>query len=404
MLIVQKYGGSSVANTQRIKAVAQRIVETYNKGNKLVIILSAQGDTTDELLAKIAEITDSPSKRETDMLLATGEQQSVALMSMAIGALGYPAVSLNAQQVGITSSSTYSNARIKKIENERIIKELNQNHIVIIAGFQGVNSRGDVTTLGRGGSDTSAVALATSLSADLCEIYTDVDGVYTSDPRFVKGAKKLAEISYDAMLEMASLGAGVLHNRCVELAKKNNIKLVVRSSFDMSEGTIVRELEKMESVLVSGVVVDKNVATVSIIGIKDTPGMAFNVFSLLAQKKVSIDIILQSIGRNGTKDIVFTISKADLAEAIPALEHNDAISFEKIIVNEAVAKLSVVGAGMAANPEVAPLMFGALYDADINISMIATSEIKLSVIIDAQDAQNAVQVVHDAMASSMPGA
>ncbi len=398
MLIVQKYGGSSVANTERIKNVAQRIVDTYNKGNQMVIILSAQGDTTDELLAKVAEITTNPSKREIDMLLATGEQQSVALMSMAIHELGQHAVSLNAQQVGIAASATYSNARIQKIENTRILAELANNHIVIIAGFQGVNDKGDITTLGRGGSDTSAVALASSLRADVCEIYTDVDGIYTADPRIVKDAKKLQEVSYDEMLEMASLGANVLHNRSVELAKKNTIKLVVRSSFTLDEGTVVKEREKMESVFVSGVVVDKNVATISIIGIEDTPGMAYKLFSLLAKKKISIDIILQSIGRNNTKDIVFTISKNDVADAVKLLEEQEnVLSWEKYIVDEQVAKLSVVGAGMEANPEVAPLMFEALFSEDINISMIATSEIKLSVIIAIEDAERAAIVVHDAL-------
>lgn len=398
MLIVQKYGGSSVANTERIKNVAQRIVDTYNKGNQMVIILSAQGDTTDELLAKVAEITTNPSKREIDMLLATGEQQSVALMSMAIHELGQHAVSLNAQQVGIAASATYSNARIQKIENTRILAELANNHIVIIAGFQGVNDKGDITTLGRGGSDTSAVALASSLEADVCEIYTDVDGIYTADPRIVKDAKKLKEVSYDEMLEMASLGANVLHNRSVELAKKNTIKLVVRSSFTLDEGTVVKEREKMESVFVSGVVVDKNVATISIIGIEDTPGMAYKLFSLLAKKKISIDIILQSIGRNNTKDIVFTISKNDVADAVKLLEEQEnVLSWEKYIVDEQVAKLSVVGAGMEANPEVAPLMFEALFSEDINISMIATSEIKLSVIIAIEDAERAAIVVHDAL-------
>ncbi|GBU10993.1 aspartokinase [Erysipelotrichaceae bacterium] len=398
MLIVQKYGGSSVANTERIKIVAQRIVDTYNLNNSLVVILSAQGDTTNELLAKIAEITSTPSKRETDMLLATGEQQSVALMSMAIQSLGYPAVSLNAQQVGISSSVTYSNARIEKIENARILKELAAKNIVIIAGFQGINSHGDITTLGRGGSDTSAVALAASLNANLCEIYTDVDGIYTADPRIVADAQKLTEISYDEMLEMASLGANVLHNRSVELAKKNNIKLVVRSSFVLDKGTVVKEKRKMESVYVSGVVSDSNVATISIIGIKDTPGMAYNIFSALALKKISIDIILQSVGRAGTKDIVFTLAESDLADALEVLgTQDDIITCEEITVNKDVAKLSVIGAGIEANPEVAPIMFGALFHANINISMIATSEIKLSVIIDQKDAKHGVQVVHDAL-------
>ena len=396
MLIVQKFGGSSVANAERIFNVANRIIETYKAGNKVVVVLSAQGDTTDDLIEKAAEISDNPSKREMDMLLSTGEQQSVALMAMAINKLGYSAISLNAYQVAMHTTSTYGNARLKKIDKERIESELERNNIVIVTGFQGINKFDDVTTLGRGGSDTTAVALAAALHADMCEIYTDVDGVYTADPRVVKNAVKMNEISYDEMLELASLGAKVLHNRSVELAKKYNVELVVRSSLTKAEGTKVKEANKMEKMLVTGVAGDKDVARISLVGVKDEPGIAFKVFQLLANKKISVDIILQSIGRDGTKDISFTVADTDLQDAIKILEENrDRVTMKELLFNEKVAKLSIVGSGMATNPGVAASMFEALYDANININMIATSEIKVSVLIDEKDLDRAMVAVHD---------
>ena len=396
MLIVQKFGGSSVANTERIFHVANRIIDTYKKGNMVVVVLSAQGDTTDELIEKAAEIGDNVPKRELDMLLSTGEQQSIALMSMAINKLGYPAISLNGMQVGIDTTATYGNARIKNIATSRIELELSRKNIVIIAGFQGVNKYEDITTLGRGGSDTTAVALAAALHADLCEIYTDVDGVYTADPRIVKDAVKLSEIRYDEMLELASLGAKVLHNRSVELAKKYNINLVVRSSLTDEEGTLVKEESKMERMLVSGVASDKNVSRISLTGLKDQPGVAYEVFSLLAKRKISVDIILQSIGRDGTKDISFTVAESDLNQALEVLEkEKQRLGAKEILHDEKVAKLSIVGAGMATNPGVASLMFEALYDAGVNISMISTSEIKISVLIDQDDVDAATVAVHD---------
>ncbi|MFI3231320.1 MAG: aspartate kinase, partial [bacterium] len=303
MLIVKKFGGSSVANAERIQNVAKRIVDEYDKGNKVIVVLSAQGDTTDDLIEKAKELNPRASKREMDMLLSTGEQQSVALMCMAIHALGYPAISLNATQCQISSTSTHGNSRIKSINSSRINAELDKANIVIITGFQGINKFGDIATLGRGGSDTSAVALSASLKADKCEIFTDVDGVYTGDPRIIKGAKKLKEIGYDEMLELASLGAKVLHNRSVELAKKYNVNLVVRSSLNDSEGTIVKGGLLVEKMLVSGVAVDKDVSRISIVGIPNEPGMAYKLFSLLSKNDISVDIILQSIGREGTKDI-----------------------------------------------------------------------------------------------------
>ena len=365
MLIVKKFGGSSVANAERINHVAQTIVNSYKEGNQVVVVLSAQGDTTDELIEKAKEINPNASKREMDMLLSTGEQQSVALMAMAINKLGYPAISLNAFQCNIYSTSTYSNARIKDISTERINNELEKKNIVIITGFQGVNRHLDVTTLGRGGSDTSAVALAAKLGADLCEIYTDVDGVYTSDPRVVKNAKKLDEITYDEMLELASLGAKVLHNRSVELAKKYNVNLVVRSSMTDAEGTIVKEEVKVEKMLVSGVAVDKDVARIAVVGLKDEPGVAFKIFSLLSKEKISVDIIIQSIGRSNTKDISFTVAEGDCDEALRILnEHKERLGFEDVTANKAVAKVSVVGAGMATNSGVASMLFEATFDAD----------------------------------------
>ncbi len=396
MLIVQKYGGSSVANAERVFNVARRILKAQAGDNDMVVVLSAQGKTTDGLIAKAKEINPKASRREMDMLLATGEQQSVALMAMAINALGGRAVSLNAAQVGIETTNTYSNARIRTIHRDRIENELEQGNIVLVTGFQGVNQLGDVTTLGRGGSDTSAVALAAALNADICEIYTDVDGVYTADPRVVPDAQKLDEISYDEMLELASLGAKVLHSRSVEVAKKYNVKLVVRSSMSDAEGTEVKEDCKMERMLVSGVAADKNVSRISIMGIKDEPGKAFEVFSLMAKEKVSVDIILQSTGQDGRQNISFTIGADDLDIALKALEKNkERLTAREILHDENTAKLSIVGAGMATNPGVAAMFFEAMYDAGVNIQMISTSEIKITVLIAKDDIDAAMVAVHD---------
>lgn len=396
MLIVQKYGGSSVANAERVFNVAKRIMRTRMEGNDVVVVLSAQGKTTDGLIAKAKEINAKPSRREMDMLLSTGEQQSVALMAMAISAIGGRAVSLNAAQVGIETTNTYSNARIRHINTERIENELDEGSIVLVTGFQGVNAIGDTTTLGRGGSDTSAVALAAALNADMCEIYTDVEGVYTADPRVVPDAVKLDEISYDEMLELASLGAKVLHSRSVEVAKKYNVKLVVRSSMSEVEGTEVKEDVKMERMLVSGVAADKKVSRISIMGINDEPGKAFEVFSLMAKEKVSVDIILQSTGADGKQNISFTIGEDDLDIALKALEKNkERLTAREIVHDENTAKLSIVGAGMATNPGVAAMFFEAMYDAGVNIQMISTSEIKITVLIAKDDVDAAMVAVHD---------
>ena len=396
MLIVQKYGGSSVANAERVFNVAKRIMRTRMEGNDVVVVLSAQGKTTDGLIAKAKEINAKPSRREMDMLLSTGEQQSVALMAMAISAIGGRAVSLNAAQVGIETTNTYSNARIRHINTERIENELDEGSIVLVTGFQGANAIGDTTTLGRGGSDTSAVALAAALNADMCEIYTDVEGVYTADPRVVPDAVKLDEISYDEMLELASLGAKVLHSRSVEVAKKYNVKLVVRSSMSEAEGTEVKEDVKMERMLVSGVAADKKVSRISIMGINDEPGKAFEVFSLMAKEKVSVDIILQSTGADGKQNISFTIGEDDLDIALKALEKNkERLTAREIVHDENTAKLSIVGAGMATNPGVAAMFFEAMYDAGVNIQMISTSEIKITVLIAKDDVDAAMVAVHD---------
>ena len=397
-LIVKKFGGSSVANAERVFNVANIITEDYKKGNNVVVVVSAQGDTTDDLIEKAKEINPSgASRREMDMLLSAGEQISIALLAMAIEKLGCPATSLLGWQAGFQTNSTYSMARIKKVDPERINMELAKKNIVIVAGFQGLNKYDDITTLGRGGSDTSAVAIAASMNADLCQIYTDVDGVYSADPRKVPNAVKMDEISYDEMLELASLGAQVLNNRSVEMAKKYNVELEVLSSLERKPGTIVKETVKMEKTLIRGVAKDNNVATISIVGLQDTPGVAFKIFNKLAQYKINVDIILQSVGRDNTKDITFTVPLDQGNMAIEAINGmKDALNFKSLKMNDSVTKVSIVGAGMESHPGVASKMFEALYDANINIHMISTSEIKISVLIDAKYADKAVSAIHDA--------
>lgn len=397
MLVVKKFGGSSVADTERIFNVARRCIEDYNRGNDVVVVLSAMGKTTDGLIARAHEISDHPPKRELDMLLTTGEQVSVALMAMAIQSLGVPAVSLNAAQIRMKTTSAYGQAKLKRIDTERIKNELDARKIVVITGFQGINKFDDMTTLGRGGSDTTAVALAAVLHADACEIYTDVDGVYTADPRIVPNARKLPEVSYDEMLEFASLGAKVLHNRSVEMAKRYNVQLVVLSSLVRTEGTVVKESTKMEKMLVSGVAADKNTARISVIGVLDEPGIAFKVFNLLARHHINVDIIIQSVGQEGRKNISFTVARTDLQEAMTVLNENrESLTAQSVECAADVAKISIIGAGMTSNPGVAARMFEALYSANINIRMIATSEIRITVLIDEKDTNRAMRVVHDA--------
>ena len=384
-LIVQKYGGTSVRDAERVMNVASRVVEAYDAGNNVVVVVSAQGDTTDDLIEKAKEINPNASKREMDVLLSTGEQISISLLAMAIEKIGRPVISLTGWQAGFKTEATYGNARIDRISVDRLEKELDKRRIVIVAGFQGLNKYDDITTLGRGGSDTSAVALAAALHADVCEIYTDVDGVYTADPRFVKTARKLDDVSYDEMLELASLGANVLHNRSVEMAKKYNVKLAVKSSLEKVEGTLVR-----------GVTRDNDVARISLCDVDDNPGKAFQVFSMLAKHKISVDLIIQSIGKESKKDISFTVTEEALPEALELLEKDkDTLGAREIKWTKDVSKVSIVGAGMVNNAGVAAKMFEALYDAHINISMIATSEIKISVLVDRKDAEKAVVAIHD---------
>ncbi|HIV61712.1 MAG TPA: aspartate kinase [Candidatus Butyricicoccus avistercoris] len=395
-LIVQKFGGTSVANTERIFNVADIATSAYKAGNQVVVVVSAQGDTTDDLIEKAAQINERPSKREMDVLLSTGEMISMSLLAMAIQKLGYPVISLTGWQAGIKTDINYSEARIRKVTAERIRSELDRNRIVIVAGFQGINKQDDITTLGRGGSDTTAVAIAASLGADLCQIYTDVDGVYTADPRIVPNAKKLSTITYDEMLELASLGAQVLHNRSVEMAKKYNVDLEVVSSFTRNEGTKVKEGSNMEKMNVSGVARDNNCARIAIINLPDEPGVAFRTFALLAKYKINVDIILQSVGQDHKKSITFTIPQSSVEETERILRENkDQLGFEDISVNTAVAKVSIVGAGMASNSGVAAKMFEALASVGINIRMISTSEIKISVLINEEDSEKAVKAIHD---------
>ena len=394
-LIVQKFGGTSVANTERLKNVADIITKTYEKGNDVVVVVSAQGDTTDEFIEKARQVNPNPSKREMDMLLTAGEQISASLLAMTIEEMGYPVISLLGWQAGFFTSANNGSARIERVDPARIKRELDQKRIVIVTGFQGVNRYQDMTTLGRGGSDTSAVAIAASMHADLCQIYTDVEGVFTADPRKIKDARKLDVISYDQMLELATLGAQVLNNRSVEMAKKYGVELEVLSSLTRKPGTIVREANKMEEMLISGIAKDNEVARVSIIGVPDRPGLAFKIFTKLAAKEINVDIILQSIGRNNTKDISFTIPESQLDETMEILRtYVETIGAADAVYDGNVSKVSVVGAGMETHPGVAAQMFEALFDANINIQMISTSEIKISVLISRDDADQAVTAIH----------
>ena len=403
-LIVQKFGGTSVKDRSRIFNVARIVANTRNAGNDVVVVVSAQGDTTDDLIAKAQEITNSPSSREMDMLLATGEQISIALLAMALQEIGVSAISLTGWQAGFVTDRAYSRARIKRLDTERVESELARNRVVVVAGFQGLNRSDDITTLGRGGSDTSAVALAAALHADRCQIYTDVEGVFTADPRKIPKATRLKEITFDEMLELASLGAQVLNNRSVELAKKYGVELEVLSSINPIPGTIVKEETKVEGMLIKGVAKDDNVAVISILGVPDVPGMSFKVFSLLAQRNINVDIILQSSGTDGAKDLIFTVPLDDAESALSLLqEHKGRFGGGEIKVDKNCAKVSVVGAGMQSHPGVASRMFEAIGSQNINIHMISTSEIKVSVLVDVADADRAVQVIHDKFFSEING-
>ena len=397
-LIVQKYGGTSVADAERIRNVAARIIRTKEAGNDVVVVVSARGDTTDQLYALAYEISQNPPKRELDMLVATGEQESIALVAMAIHAMGYDAVSYTAAQVGIYTDDTYQKASIKRISPSRVQRELAKGRIVIVAGFQGIDADDNITTLGRGGSNTSAVAMAAVLKADVCENYTDVSGVYTTDPRIVPEARKLNTISYDEMLELASLGAGVLHSRAVEFAKKFKVPIHVRSSFDDSEGTIIcEEVEEMEEVVVRGVALAKDEAKITIQGVPDLPGVAAKICAGIAAKKINIDMIIQNATVTGTTDFTFTVPESEYDDAAEAIETlREELGAKSVIGDKNIAKVSVVGVGMRSHSGVAQTMFEALATAGINIQMISTSEIKISCVIDEPSGEEAVRVIHKA--------
>ena len=400
MLVVMKFGGSSVADLDKIRNVAERCIKKWKEGNQVVVVLSAMGKTTDRLLAQAGEISSMPSRREMDMLLATGEQVSVSLMAMTMIQMGVTAISLNAWQVPMHTTSAYQNAKLKRIDSERITKELDSNKIVVVTGFQGINKYDDVTTLGRGGSDTTAVALAAALNADLCEIYTDVDGVYTADPRIVPKARKMPEVTYEEMLEFASLGAKVLHSRCVEMARRYDVNLVVRSSMSEEEGTVVKETTKMEKMLISGVAVDKNIAKNTVSGMKDNPESTFKLLNLMAKNGVNIDVMIQSLEKDGTKTLTFTVARPDMMMTLDLLKkYSDVIGNANVSCEEDVAKVSVVGAGVSSNPGVAAKMFEALSNAGINTDMVTTSEIRITAVIKESEAETAMRAVHDRFAS-----
>ena len=395
MLIVQKFGGSSVADAAKIARVAGIIADTYNAGNRVVVVLSAQGDTTDELIEKAHAVNPSPSKRELDMLLTVGEQISVALMAMEFEKLRLPAVSLTGWQIGLKTSAVHGAARIERIDTERIQRELDRNRVVLVAGFQGVDRYGDVTTLGRGGSDTTAVALAAVLNADRCQIYTDVEGVYTADPRKVPEAKKLRAITYDEMLELASAGSQVLHNRAVELAKRYGVELEVLSSYVSRPGTTVKEaVSRMEQMVISGIAKDTDIARVTVGGVPDQPGAAFRIFSALGKAAINVDLILQSAAGQGKSDISFVVAAENAEPARAALQKLSGQGFERLSVTKDVAKVSIVGAGLIESPGMAVKLFEALAEKRINIELISSSEIKLSVIIAKAEADRAVAAIH----------
>ncbi|MBF8277918.1 MAG: lysC [Candidatus Brocadiaceae bacterium] len=397
-LIVQKFGGTSVANAERIKAAAKRIVDTYNAGNKVIVVVSARGQTTDELIDLAYEIMDNPSTREMDMLMSTGEQISIALVAMAIHAMGYPAVSFTGGQVGIVTDSSHTKARIKNINTQRMQKELDKGTIIIVAGFQGIDANENITTLGRGGSDTTAVALAAIMKADRCEIFTDVDGIYTADPRKVPHARKLDKVSYDEILELASLGAQVMHSRSIEFAKKYNVPLYVRSSFNTNEGTLIcKEVGEMENIVVSGVAISKDDAKITIRAIPDVPGQAAKIFHEIAGKNINVDMIIQNASIEGRADVTFTVPRIDLRLALETAEKiRKDLNAKEVLHDSKIAKLSAVGIGMRSHCGVAEKMFSALAKEKINIQMISTSEIKISCVIDEAHADRALRTIHTA--------
>jgi len=401
-IMVQKFGGSSVGSPERMRRVARRIAEAADAGNQVAVVVSAMGDTTDDLIALSRELNPRPSRREMDMLLSTGEQQSIALLAMTLQNMGYDAISLTGRQAGFHTDGAYATAKILSIDTGRVREELDAGRIVIVAGFQGVDSRGEINTLGRGGSDTSAVALAIGLNADVCEIFTDVDGVYTADPRIVKKAWKMPEVSYDEMLEMAAMGALVLQPRSVELAKQYGVKLHVRSSFNHNEGTIVKEEANMnkdmeKELIVCGVAHDMNVLKVTLFGVPDRPGVAGDIFSQISRLGVNVDMIVQSGSRDMRQDISFTCGRDDRAKVEAIMQSIvRQLPAENYTVVDTVAKISVVGAGMITHPGVAATMFKVFSENKVNIWMISTSEIKISCIIDEDEVTKALLSLHTA--------
>nr|WP_314476621.1 aspartate kinase [uncultured Campylobacter sp.] len=394
MLIVQKYGGTSVGTLERIENVAARVIETKKSGADVVVVVSAMSGVTNQLVDYASHYTKDPDGVAMDMLLSSGERVTCALLTIALINLGYPAVGLSGRLAGIITDSVHTKARIEAIDTKRMKEELKAGKIIVVAGFQGIDEKGDVTTLGRGGSDLSAVAIAGALNADLCEIYTDVDGVYTTDPRIEPKAKKLDKISYDEMLELASLGAKVLQNRSVELAKKLNVNLVTRSSFNHNEGTLITKEESMEAVLVSGIALDKNQARVTLRGVVDKPGIAAEIFTALAEKNINVDMIIQNVGQDGTTNLGFTIPQNELHIAKECMDKLSAS--REILYNDEIVKVSVVGVGMKSHTGVASLAFQTLANEGINIQMISTSEIKISMIVDQKYGELAVRALHEA--------
>ena len=396
-LIVQKYGGTSVADLDKIRKIAQKLALLQKKGNQLVVVVSAMGKTTDALVEMIYDLSDNPPERELDMLLSTGEQVSIALLSTALESLGVKAVSLTGPQAGMLTDSKHSRSKILNIDPKRIMEELSQGKVVVVAGFQGADQKGEITTLGRGGSDTTAVALAAALKADVCEIYTDVSGIFTIDPNMVKNARKLSFISYDEMLELANLGAKVMHPRAVEYGKRYKVKIHVRSSFSEEEGTIIREVTSLEEkFMVSGIACDVNLAKMAIIGVPDQPGIAAQIFTRIANAGINVDLIVQSIRKEQENDILFTVNKDDLPKTLSILNDvSGQIGAKEIYHDENVAKISIIGAGMANSPGVAAAMFKALADKEINIEIISTSEIKVSCLIKKDKINLAAETVHD---------
>ncbi len=397
-LLVMKFGGTSVADAERIRRAASRAIKAKQQGYEVVMVVSAMGKTTDKLIALASEITDNPPRREMDMLLTTGEQVSISLMAMAINQAGYKGISLTGGQIGLITDAAHTKARIQKIQADRIREELAKDKIVIVAGFQGIDESGEITTLGRGASDTTALALAAVLEAERCEIYTDVDGVYTTDPRLVPNARKIDRISYDEMLELASLGAGVMHSRAIEFGKKYNVEIHVRSSFSDAPGTVItHEVEQMEHIVVSGATIKKDMAQFFLIGLTNHPGVAAEIFAKLAEKNIVVDDIIQTVDTSGSATTSFTVEHSDLAECKLAIEElKKKFKIADVLCTNPVAKVSVVGVGMRTHTGVARKMFSALAEAKVNINAITTSEIKISCIISPEDAQKALQAVHAA--------